>query len=446
MIIAGHARSGTTALTYLVNSHLDIAVLHESRLVNLLRSLDEIDAASSFKKNVLEVIEKNEITGDAIASNERESADVVLSDDVGSLDKYDQFSVSRDSDLHESDPDAPIIMSPSIDEELKFSIVKQIIQHSWAHKRNVKIIGDKITNLFSQPDVLDYYLASYNIKILVILRNPIDTVNSSYARLLKAQLGKDVWPWTSFDSIVNGYIQEIQATRSFYERHADQCLLLKYEDILNDFETVSDSIAVFLGVENSFKNNFKSLPPELRHYALDAHLLEHCQDLFHHMLGLWATATPAELLHNWRFGCVLRPDIQVLFSTQTEFAKYVADPTTAYESWGFWTLADQTCLTFRVEPATEYAYLVLEFSLADHFILCDKVFSMILCNGKKVCDLTISRGDNCFYVTIPRENVIDSHVLLRFVIFNYNTLDGVGIPNDRRPLGIGITSMLLRLV
>lgn len=126
-------------------------------------------------------------------------------------------------------------------------------EEEFRRKPEVIYFGDKYPEYYLISSLVKKIIPQF--KVIHILRNPIDTINSMNERTLRAKAGLDK-DWNKNLSVEDLCEYWIKSWNFIVlNRKNPKILYLKYEDLVNNPDEESKRISDFLGLENEFNKN-----------------------------------------------------------------------------------------------------------------------------------------------------------------------------------------------
>ncbi|GLR82228.1 sulfotransferase (plasmid) [Azospirillum oryzae] len=489
LVLTGVARSGTTVMTDILNESSEIVVFAEYPMHELVGKVDGIFDYHRLLTDYVERIQPEhqpehqpekpldeKLVDDGAASspepvdsNPSEPASdqphhiEALSSQKPLSDGVDTFRATRELAIQLKHRER----APT--EEL----LKPILNHTFAlasGKRNLKIMGCKTPNYFDLTNI-DYIKDKLgNLKIIIMVRNPIDVVNSSIARRNKAMVGADVWPIRNIDEECEETSRLFMDLRSVAERFDNDIFLIKYEDIQNSRDKISKGIVDFLGLEEPLRMDmFESIPESLRRYALSSEEQTVSHSWFGHIEAVWPTLDLTGPASSKRIEAlsVFAPlvrcgDGQDMSSPSSR--RFLLNGWSVIEPWGIWSDSEAAELVFSAQPGSEPSEVTVTLILSPCRISDFAV--RVWRNGEDLGWLTFSSDDEPEYLTIVRSEQVlplghleaqNSMTLeiplsylegyglwncrITFDIQNAVSLADNGHSADTRKLGVGLTHL-----
>ncbi|KRA65872.1 hypothetical protein ASD79_00895 [Caulobacter sp. Root655] len=256
LLVTGCGRSGTTALTSLLNSHPRIGILAEFGWARILETTDVFFKAHE----------------EAIGRLKRPLKQLTLREYIDPLDTMDDDELV---DAHLALPLAEI--TEEIMDEVAVRLPELTMPCPALHFDRVvtgffsavfpdkvlSVIGDKTPDLLKWEDhFANLRTRLPRLKVLYIFRDPMEVLASSLKRRDDTLAGEDQWHVTSIEHAYGDWRNDALMALEIAKEHPDAIHFVYYDDLLDDtaFAKVSAGIASFLGVQNSFVNNFSARP------------------------------------------------------------------------------------------------------------------------------------------------------------------------------------------
>lgn len=273
--------------------------------------------------------------------------------------------------LQSGENEADILKTASIDypvlREVDFdSIVHGIIGAS-SRKSDIAVLADKKPNYHLQGEGDELY-RKYGVEpiSLMIIRNPLDVINSSIARRNNTLLQIDRWHIRDVHEAIDEWIMNWE----YAARHLGDpnFHVLRYDDLDANFGRETERLAEILGVANQFTNLFSRTPLEERVQALTPEELAAVDHCLGPLIARWATSDLTELLASTPR--ILRdiPDgSTVRFQGGSEaFGVSLTGFSPVEVDWR-WTFSPRATITFRVEGGHARSEAWVELELAPYF-------------------------------------------------------------------------------
>ena len=243
-LISGAPRSGTTMLQKILNTHPEVGCLHE-------------------QFGLLEIINNLTISGKKINKN---------------------IQIQQKEHYYRDYPSISVHDIPKI--------LKKIWSSVFIDKK-LYVIANKIPNV-TLDNSLDYYQYDIKLKHIIILRNPIDVINSSITRRNNANNGLDEWHIYSVEQAIDEWSKNWSfASKNF---NNPDFFFVKYEDIFTNFEAFNWKISNFMEIIPNFLNLNDTNIPINSKYILDISDLEMLNNYFGVMIKNWSNLSIKEIL------------------------------------------------------------------------------------------------------------------------------------------------------
>lgn len=246
-------------LQQVLNTHPAIVCLHEYNLDRLIATVDQLFAID--REQTLDIRA-------SVRSGENE-ADILKSANI----------------------DYPVLREVDFD-----SIVSSIIGAS-SKKSNITVLADKKPNYHLYDEGNDLY-EKYGIEptSLMIIRNPLDVINSSIARRNNTLLQADRWHITNVHQAIDEWITNWEYAASRLDD--PNFHILRYDDLGTNFDRESQRLAEILGLDNQFENLFNRPPREERTHALTPAEVAAVGQSLGAMISSWETSDLLSMLRS----------------------------------------------------------------------------------------------------------------------------------------------------
>ncbi len=313
VLVGGAPRSGTSLLASVIGSHPDAAVLPEENMTAVVRALQRLAAVR---------VEAEDETRKRLVGH------------AGSL-------------LVEGDGDALAQLSQLESFRRRFGTLLATLFCTASGRSLPKVLGSKmvVSAFWEDLDLLGAVFA--DLRLVFILRNPMDVLSSSLARTRAALRGEDRW---RAEGVAVTYRRWLGAMRIMAAAAAGprRVLLIKYEDLSAHPQEEERRVLAFAGLDPPVARAALSL--DLDRASLRG-LCDADREELDRLLGpidaVWRDSTPSELLE--RFGAAA-PFLAT--GEVVELGHDVADPFLASgfcgpEGWGRWTDGPHSHLRLR---------------------------------------------------------------------------------------------------
>jgi len=258
LLVTGCGRSGTTALASLLNSHPRIGVLTEFGWSSVLDTVDV------FFKVHAEALKRLDLPLDALTLRQYIDPLDTLDDDEAVCDsltlQLDQITEPMIDDLAVR---MPAINMPSPALHLD-RVITALFSAVFSNKV-LSVIGDKTPDVFKWDGEVPKLVERLpRLKVLYIFRDPKEVVASSLRRRDVTLEGGDHWHVMTIEHAYSEWRNDALAALKFAEINPASIHFIRYDDLLDSdrFARVSAGLAAFLGVQNSFVNNFSPRSPQ----------------------------------------------------------------------------------------------------------------------------------------------------------------------------------------
>lgn len=300
VLISGAARSGTTLFGRLVSAHPQAAILHEYGLGTLITRLMDLHS------NPTRIVgESDPVTTDWMHSASNKGSSL---DEPDELDQVEAYYASRMALANEA-----FGTRPAWPNAVEFNTLAKGFFETVFEKANLGVVGDKMP-LQSGGQIIDPKIQLLgDIRFLLILRHPLDVVNSSAKRIKETQIGRDEWPVQSVWDACLDYVEAWRTMRALWNHPGHRVHVLKYEDLCASPNAVMASVWEFLGLTPiTLPAAIEAIPEHLRGHALSEDDRVQLGDFFSEFSG-WNEKTAPELLVD------VSPLVKVPFDQRIDF-------------------------------------------------------------------------------------------------------------------------------
>jgi hypothetical protein len=331
----------------------------------------------------------------------------------------------------------PVPRAESLENIIKF------IYKEMSGKNNLSVLGDKLPNFHNFDG--ENTLSKYNItpKFIVVIRNPIDVINSSVHRKNNSELGNDTWHITTVDEAIEEWIENW----NYAQKHVDSTdhLFVKYEDLAKNFSVESKRISEFLQVEEQFTNLMSALPEHARLYALEPEEVTRLRAMFDGVLALWDSQDIRAILKACpQIYRTVRDGEIVPLSSAARSHLGLEGFGQPEHGWR-WTCAQTARIAFRVEGAVDGTEIWVDLEFAPYFGPRDHfAFMVTLGDGQRFLEhvyatdhMPARRG----YIAKARDGCIDIELLMPV-----RKTENDEPNDDLRELGLALRSVQARIL
>ncbi|CAF9942973.1 hypothetical protein IMSHALPRED_006489 [Imshaugia aleurites] len=336
LLVTGAPRSGTTLLKDLINTHPGAYLFHE-------RYFTQISEQMKLLHDLLRP------QSDLLAPNSVLSAELMLE---RNYEETRRFYEDRDK-IEIGETKAP-------DAAREFSYFNRAFWDWTSGKHDLQVIGNKLPVTQWTKQEIDLYISKHHPKIIYIIRNPLDVVNSSMRRRYSTDHGLDNWPILSVESACFEWHRALNLLRDILSSNAkDSVLIISYEDLCRETSNIMNAVFEFLELPSTIvEYQAKQLPQEMKLAFLGSAELAYAKLYFDKFTGAdTRNLIEAALDPRVRLAPPLQIGAAVRFSDM-ESEAYCLDGFYEREAWGRWT-GPKARLKFVIPPGLRDSVLEL---------------------------------------------------------------------------------------
>ena len=331
--VSGAHRSGTTILARTLNQHPEIGVFVEYGLEKYVRAVDSIfnrtDEIESYDNCVSAMKEDSAKKSNKYKYNNKNKNDKLTNEAT-------KFYRSRDEalELSSKGPFRPVRENHG--DKMLLSAYQMVFP-----RRKLRVVGDKMPHFGDKNDVLWLKDRLPNFKLLHIVRNPLDVMNSSLARRNKMRAGEDIWHVETVQQSADEWVREWNWALVAKRQLGDAMLIVKYEDMARDPETTLAQIADFLDLSSPLPSTFQPLPNDLKLYAMSEKEKLEAMGWFAAVSEVWSDLPLTKLIERFPFlPLVAMPAEPITFHRGGNSQAFIAGGFYDPEPEGTWAMGD----------------------------------------------------------------------------------------------------------
>lgn len=322
LLVSGARRSGTTAFAHALNSHPQVGILHEYGPDRL--------------------------------------ADHVLA----FFDRWDEQFITANGSV----PQLPGGGSgqtpfPLPNRTRDFERILLGVYSAVFPDKHLRVIGDKTPTFLNDAGFQRLRYQLPRVKLVYLLRNPIDVVYSSLRRAQLAARGVDVWNIKRVSDACREWLTDCHELQRVRNQSLCDTLVLKYEDFTPERAPAQwERVAAFLGVPNEFVPSVDA-KPQSSAMAMPETWSRYARYCFEPISDRWQDEDVDTLLTRaLAIELPLRENQIVSFGDGMSGGAYLKEGFAAPEHDGAWTIDRQAHLVFRAVTASDTACLEIDFS------------------------------------------------------------------------------------
>lgn len=426
-LVSGAPRSGTTLLQRVLNTHPNVACSHEyslDRLKTIVDSyfIDEYEFAEVFAQKM--------------------DLPTISPSDASTIDEYHHLLNVEASALSGSG-----FLSPhkKYHGEKFFRAFYQII----SGKEKLLAVGDKMPDLNALA--FERLRSQFEgLRIIYIVRNPLDVVSSSLRRAKMTEKGLDAWLIRDVLSAIRQWQDNWEATARDIVQNPQSTLVVRYEDLVEDFKGVAKSLSTFLGIENQFKELTSRMPSRLRDFAIpDAERVE-VEERLGYLIKNW-DVTPLPVLlenHPHIITASISSGDTIGAGNEGLFALALREGFHDIERWGCWSRGEgPSVVRFKIEKAPSRATVILKINYTTVVEASRQfAFTVRVKGGERHHFDVFFAPEETEKVAELATEVHNGLIILEITVRNPNTPSNYIENGDDRLLGLGIIGISATLI
>ncbi|MBV8643860.1 MAG: sulfotransferase [Candidatus Eremiobacteraeota bacterium] len=446
-LLRGCPRSGTTWLAEIVNTSPEAAVMYEYSLGALARDLEPTLRYANWHRALRRKIVSTppEISQNGAARNGHHN---------GRGDAYVNTRV------------APLIVRFPTPERLN-AIIAAVVGAS-VDKPALRVIGSKSAGRSGERDQTVLETLFPRISYLYTARSPLATINSMLNRRNLTRLGFDEFFIGDVDEAIREYRQFARMLVSHAAQHPQTCMVVKYEDLVAEFDATVRTVERFLGVQFDVlvhPNEYPDLVqmPAATRSVLNADENAAVLDAFGDVIASWdervLTGLAPEVVGALA-DCVdtIEPGVKYSYDALNGERHFLGLGWSELEAKGVWSEALAADLIFRVPCDGDYAVCADVRCFLDGEMTSQAV-SLEL-NGEEVfralavasdSELLASPNGIALFPGSTGRTIVIGPLRLRagrvnrlvFRVGRITSPQELGVSTDERKLGIFLRSLLL---
>jgi FkbM family methyltransferase len=314
-------------------------------------------------------------------------------------------------------------------------------------KDDLSVVGTKMPGIETRVDVQKIEAHFPDVKVIQIVRNPIDTVTSSIARRNATRLGKDTWYVSTVDQAISEWIRSWNAAIASRKARPHRTLLVKYEELETNFTDIMAEIANFLEVAAEFKPMFS---PDLAARDLSP-LSPEERNVLEQQFGVidrcWRTTPLPRLLDVFEKFPMVFSEYQVgdrlLFKIGSNGQKYTLHGFSGPEEFGTWTIGPLAAVGLTIANQPQQAQLAMRFRVFSRTTAA-AASCVVKVNGVTVGTLSAAPktwGEEFEQLLpLPAATPAPDETLIEFEVSGERTIEECSA-KDSRLIGIGLIEL-----
>ncbi|MBA7558519.1 hypothetical protein ES708_00123 [subsurface metagenome] len=360
-VVSGAPRSGTSILQQILNTNSQISCFHEYDLYGLAKRVDALFDVERFRNEVyagLEVV--------PTFYSPTESAAQPAADTDSAAFRAGSF-----------DP-API---PTRDRH--FSKIIDAIFAATSGKSDLRAVGDKSPNVINSA-YLDGLLPLFpGLRVLLIVRSPINVIKSSLVRAAAARDKRDAWHIGTFDEALDEWVRNWEFAARISNSNDHKTLILKYEDLRSNFDGQMRRISDFLSVSAGFSNLIEPSVGTGETSRLAPEQEARISERMGGLLDAWATTDVSALLATYpTLPYIVNSNEFIGMSGAKLLPHVLRGGFYPAEEWGAWSCGTRARVVFKLRGARPVENVWIDISFTGYvFESHDFVFGIAVNSG-----------------------------------------------------------------
>ena len=359
-LVSGAPRSGTTVLQQILNTNSEVACFHEYGLNDLAERVDALFEVERFRNSMYAGLE--------IAPT-----------------FYWPATNAGHADLAASIDTRPKIIDPAPvpTRDRHYHRIIDSIFAATSGKGGLKASGDKVPNVINGA-YMDALLPLYpGIKLILIIRHPVNVIKSSLGRAAAARENRDTWHVETFDEALDEWVRNWEFAARINEDGSYSHLFLKYEDLAEKFDIEMGRIADFLSVSRTFTNLIDPSTGTGDKFRLSAEQEARIAERVGPLIEAWTTHDAHSLLSSFRtLPCIVDSGETISTSGDKLLPHVLRDGFYPVEEWGAWTSGTFARIVFKIRGAKAIENVWIDFSFIGFVgAMHDFVFGITMNSG-----------------------------------------------------------------
>ena len=276
--VLGAARSGTTFLRVALSAHPRCAILHEYKLTTLFERLEALVG----KKAYVDEYQPEDISNLDLLKLELAMAD-------GRMREAVNFYITAKRKWR------PKVQTSAL--PLSVDAAARAFFEASFERRGLRVVGSKLPLGTGWSEDFSRLAAIPTMRFVLILRNPLDVVNSSLRRARNSAAGFDEWEIKTAEQASLEWIAANRQMADIFQTYPDRTIAIKYEDLVEDPSRVLAPMFSMLELKPiSLDNSTIKVPPSLRGAFMESADQRFLQNRFLDIDRLWKGASAKDIL------------------------------------------------------------------------------------------------------------------------------------------------------
>ncbi|TXN69686.1 sulfotransferase [Methylobacterium sp. WL6] len=339
LVVMGAARSGTTLIQQILNTHSSVACFHEYGMEKLENYVDALFAEERIRSAKSESLEENRRIDPCVEISSSSQQEYCPQDASGVIEDNLYPIPQRNRDFH--------------------NIVKAI--YSACFKKNdLLVVGDKVTNIIDKKYLDNLRRIYEGIVTIFILRHPFDVVRSSMVRAKNAAIGKDIWHVQTIDEAIEEWVENLEFAAS--QREKSDAIFFKYEDLYVNFDKEMERLAEKLGIENKFKNIVVPFDRPEGGFAMTSMQRRYITDRVGPLADIWSSTNVETILKDYSVLPFRVSSGDVININNGMLSRVTREGFCGAENWGVWTDGVHARIVLIIKDARESENIWMDLS------------------------------------------------------------------------------------
>ena len=276
--VLGAARSGTTFLRVALSAHPRCAILHEYKLTTLFERLEALVGKKAYVDDHQpdDTSEFNLLKLELAMANGRMKEAVTFY--MNSKRKW-----------------RPKVQSSSF--PLSVDAAARAFFEASFDRRGLRVVGSKLPLGTGWSEDFSRLATIPTMRFVLILRNPLDVINSSLRRARNSAAGFDEWEIRTVEQASYEWIAASRKMADIFKTYPDRAIAIKYEDLVENPTRVLAPVFSLLTLKPiNLDGSTIRVPPSLQRAFMDSADQSFLQSRFPDIDRIWTETSANEIL------------------------------------------------------------------------------------------------------------------------------------------------------